>query len=199
MEPPITNMTNLESASQRHSATSSAFHWPQLLDDRKDIGVSLALSPEDILPEMTLETSANGHFAFSRLFCRISEKHPVRFAMDIVAHEGDWRGGMRWMTMRYPDFFEPPLASAQRLGGTAAYSSYEGPLDAATFKRMAFTVNWKASFDFPYQGMFIPPVADQEEWPRGYQTSESPPINFRPYDIDSGTGGLLPQDARNGI
>ena len=151
-----------------------------ILDDKKDIGLSLALSPEDILPEMTLETSANGGLTFSRLFRRISEKHPVRFAMDLVAHEGDWRGGMRWMTTRYPDFFDPPLASAQRLGGTAAYSSYEGPLDAAKFKRMAFTVNWKASFDFPYQGMFIPPVADQEEWPRGYQKSESPPIDLGP-------------------
>ena len=31
--------------------------------------------------------------------------------------------------------------------------------------RMAFRVNWKASFDFPYMGMFVPPVAsDTEEW-----------------------------------
>lgn len=151
-----------------------------ILDVKKDIGLSLALSPEDILPEMTLESSSNGDVTFSRMFRRISEKHPVRFVMDLVAHEGDWRGGIRWMTTHYPDFFDPLLANAQRLGGTAAYSSYEGPLDAAKFKRMAFTVNWKASFDFPYQGMFIPPVADQEEWPRGYQKSESPAIDLGP-------------------
>ena len=91
-----------------------------ILDDKKDIGLSLALSPEDILPDMTLETSSNGGLTFTRLFRRISEGHPVRFAMDLVAYEGDWRGGMCWMTKRYPDFFDPPLASAQRLGGTAA-------------------------------------------------------------------------------
>lgn len=31
-------------------------------------------------------------------------------------------------------------------------------------KAMAFMVNWKASFDFPYMGMFLPPVADDTVW-----------------------------------
>ncbi len=150
------------------------------IDPQKDIGLSLALSPEDVTIEMTLETSASGDVTFSRLFRRISEGQPVRFSMDLVAHEGDWRGGMRWMTSRYADFFNPSLPNADRLGGTAAYSSYEGSLDVAKLKRMAFTANWKASFDFPYQGMFIPPVADDQEWPRGYTTSESPPIKLAP-------------------
>jgi hypothetical protein len=30
-------------------------------------------------------------------------------------------------------------------------------------KDMAFTVNWKASFDFPYMGMFLPPTKDDDE------------------------------------
>ncbi|MFN8006953.1 MAG: hypothetical protein U0V70_08025 [Terriglobia bacterium] len=151
-----------------------------VIEPKRDIGLSLVLSPEDALPDMTLETSANGNVTFSRLFRRLSEARTVHFAMDLVVHEGDWRGGIRWMTARYPGFFEPPLARAHQLAGTAAYSSYEGALDVEKFKRMAFTVNWKASFDFPYQGMFIPPVGDQEEWTRGYQTSESPPINLGP-------------------
>jgi len=33
-------------------------------------------------------------------------------------------------------------------------------------KKMAFSVNWRASFDFPYMGMFIPPVARDETWTR---------------------------------
>ena len=151
-----------------------------VIDPKRDIGLTLALSPEDVTIEMTLETSASGDLKFSRLFRRISEGKPVRFAMDFLSHEGDWRGGMRWMTTRYPQYFNPPLESAHRLGGTAAYASYEGPLDVAKFKRMAFTVNWKASFDFPYQGVFIPPVADDEPWPRGYPKSESPPIDLGP-------------------
>ena len=39
---------------------------------------------------------------------------------------------------------------------------------------MAFTVNWKASFDFPFMGMFLPPVgSDSEEWTdfKGQKTS----------------------------
>jgi len=151
-----------------------------IIDDKHDMGLSLALSPQDIVLDLTLETSAKGDLTFSRLFRRISEASPVHFSMDLVAHEADWRGGLRWMTTRYADFFDPPLASADRLGGTAAYSSYEGALDVAKLKRMAFTVNWKASFDFPYQGMFIPPVPDDQEWPRGYVKSESPPISLGP-------------------
>jgi hypothetical protein len=151
-----------------------------IIDSKNDIGLSLALSPEDILLDMTLQTSASGDTTFSRLFRRISEGKPVHFSMDLIAHEGDWRGGMRWMTRRYADFFNPPLASADRLGGTAAYSSYEGDLDVAKLKRMAFTVNWKASFDFPWQGMFIPPVADDAKWRRDYQQSQSPPFDLEP-------------------
>jgi hypothetical protein len=39
-------------------------------------------------------------------------------------------------------------------------------LDAEKLKRMGFTVNWKASFDYPYQGMWMPPVPDGEKWTR---------------------------------
>ncbi len=31
---------------------------------------------------------------------------------------------------------------------------------------MAFTVNWQASFDFPYMGMFLPPVKPDVKWKR---------------------------------
>ena len=35
----------------------------------------------------------------------------------------------------------------------------------SSLKEMGLTYNWKASFDFPYMGMFIPPVPDDEtEW-----------------------------------
>jgi hypothetical protein len=151
-----------------------------VIDEKNDTGLSLALSPEDTTLEMTMQVSANGDVTFSRLFRRILEGKPVHYSMDLIAHEGDWRGGMRWMTARYADFFNPPLASAARLGGTAAYSSDEGALDVAKMRRMAFTVNWKACFDYPYQGLFIPPVADNQEWYRGIPISDSPHINLGP-------------------
>jgi hypothetical protein len=143
-------------------------------EEEHGAALSVALSPEDVLLDMTMETSAAGGVKFSRLFRRLSGQSPVNFALDLVAHEADWRGGLCWMTERYPEYFHPPLSSADELGGTGAYSSYEGDLDAEKYKRMAFTVNWKASFDFPYQGMFMPPVPDGEEWPRRTPYSESP-------------------------
>ena len=137
-----------------------------VVEEANDAGLTLAMSPEDILLDMTMETTAAGGVRFSRLFRRISGQNPIDYSMDLTAHEPDWRGGLRWMTERYPEYFHPPLASAGELGGTAAYSSYEGDLDREKFQRMAFTVNWKMCSDYPYQGMFIPPVPDGEKWTR---------------------------------
>jgi hypothetical protein len=145
-----------------------------VVEEENDVGMSLALSPDDVLLDMTMQTTASGGVKFSRLFRRISEQSPVDYSMDLTAHEPHWRGGLRWMTERYPEYFHPPLASAGELGGTGAYSSYEGDLDAEKLKRMAFTVNWKASFDYPYQGMWMPPVPDGEKWTRLKPWSDDP-------------------------
>jgi len=145
-----------------------------VMDEANDVGVTLALSPDDVLLDLTLQTTAAGGVKFSRLFRRISDQGPADFSMDLTAHEPDWRGGLRWMTDRYPEYFQPPLASAGELGGTGAYSSYEGELDTKKMKRMAFTVNWKASFDYPYQGLWMPPVPDGEKWTRLKPWSDEP-------------------------
>ena len=51
------------------------------------------------------------------------------------------------------------------MAGCGAYATDIAIDDAERLSRMAFRVNWKASFDFPYMGMFIPPVAsDTEPW-----------------------------------
>ena len=51
------------------------------------------------------------------------------------------------------------------MAGCGAYSSHAEITEPERLMQMAFRVNWKASFDFPYMGMFIPPVgSDTEEW-----------------------------------
>jgi len=145
-----------------------------VMEEENDVGLSLALSLDDVLLDLTMQTTAAGGVTFSRLFRRITEQSPVDFALDLTAHEPDWRGGLRWMTERYPEYFHPPLASADELGGTGAYSSYEGDLDAEKLKKMAFTVNWKASFDYPYQGLWMPPVPDGEKWTRMKPWTDEP-------------------------
>jgi len=137
-----------------------------LVERKGDIGFSLALSPADVLLDLTLETSAKGDVSLSRLFRRISEESATHFQLDLVAHEADWRGGLRWMTSHYPDYFYSPLETAGELGGTAAYSSYEGNVDVEKLKRMGFRVNWITGLEMPYMGMFLPPVQnDNEQWP----------------------------------
>ncbi len=137
-----------------------------VLDNEGDLGMSLALSPEDAYLELVLATGGDGRIVFSRTNHRIQENVPLKFAGDLIVHEADWRGGMRWMTARYPEYFDPGVPGTEELAGTAAYSAHEGYLDTAKLKKMAFRTNWKASWDFPYPGMFLPPVPTGTYWTR---------------------------------
>jgi hypothetical protein len=147
------------------------------LEPESDTGFSVVLSPRDTMLDMSLETTAGGDLTFSRLWHRLGGKQPVRFRVDLIAHEADWRGALRWMTSEYPEYFNPAVALADELAGTGAYSMSETGYDAEKMRRMAFRTNWKASFDFPYMGMFLPPVSDTREWNR---FCDSPAITANP-------------------
>ena len=136
------------------------------LEPELDLGFSVVLSPRDNILDLGMETTAAGDLAFSRLYHRLSAAQPLKFDMDLIAHEADWRGGLRWMTSAYPDYFNVTNSLADEIAGAGAYSLYEGDLDVEKMRRMAFRVNWKASYDFPYPGMFLPPVDDQRVWNR---------------------------------
>lgn len=138
-----------------------------LSEEKHDLGVSLILSPADTLLDLHLRTRSNGEFIFSRENHRISSANTIRFHQDLIVHESGWRGGLRWMASNYPDYFDPNVPQAHEIAGTGAYSSLETEFDLEKMKKMAFGVNWKASFDFPYMGMFIPPVeSDTATWAR---------------------------------
>jgi len=127
-------------------------------------GLSLIMSPEDTTLDASLSTTKDGEIAFTRTNNRISSRQPVRFALDIVPCKPDIRAGLAWMVKRYPRYFDPPNPKVREIAGLGAYSFYEGKLETAKLKQMGFRVNWKASYDFPYMGMFIPPVGDEEPW-----------------------------------
>lgn len=138
-----------------------------VLIPKSDLALSLVFSPEDTYLDTSLATTAAGAITLSHIGHRIGSTRPVKFAADLVVHPADWRAGLGWMVRRYPEFFDPPNPRADQLAGCGAYSGWEGELDAAKYRKMAFKVNWKSSFDFPYCGMFIPPVADDSTlWPR---------------------------------
>ncbi len=144
-----------------------------VLEEEGDLGLSLVQSPEDAILDLRLAAASSGTLRLSRENHRISSRSPVRFAMDLVAHPADFRPGLRWMAKRYPSFFDPPNPEVDLIAGCGAYSTHEGPLDAWKLHRMAFRLNWKASYDFPHMGMFLPPVPEGEEWTnfRGEKTS----------------------------
>ena len=135
-----------------------------LLEPENDVGVTVVLSPEDDLLDLTLSTTTDGTITFKRLCHRIGNGKKMRFTAHIVPHQADWRSALAWMTRRYPRFFEPPNPKAHRLAGTCAYSNHDANVDPGKLNAMAFAVNWRASFDFPYMGMFLPPVSDDDQW-----------------------------------
>ena len=140
-----------------------------ILDDTNNSGLTIALSPEDNIIDLTMKTTEDGTITLSRLFNRISKNNVVELSFDIISQESDWRCGLGWMKNRYPEFFNPVNPLALQMGGTSAYSSYSVEslnFDIEKMKKMAFKVNWQASFDFPYMGMFIPPVNRNDKWKR---------------------------------
>ena len=53
------------------------------------------------------------------------------------------------------------------MAGCAAYSADERHFDVTDLHRIAFRSNWKCGEDFPYMGMFLPPLNDESQtWQR---------------------------------
>ncbi len=136
-------------------------------EPQRDAAMSLVLSPEDTQLGLTLRTTRQGEIAFCRSHHRLGGGRVLRFAADLVSHPADPRGGLGWLVNRYPEFFNPPNPAADSMAGCGAYSGSEERFDVSKLRRMGFRVNWKCSEDFPYMGMFLPPMADaQTRWNR---------------------------------
>ena len=140
-----------------------------LMEPKEDFGITLGQNPSDKLLDITLDISKTGRTTWSYLRFRISKESPIRLRADLVPHEADWRGGLRWMQKAHPEYMEPVNPLAHEISGTAAYGKAPGIsqvcADAEKFHKMAFKVNWQASWDFPFFGMYIPPTkTDDEKW-----------------------------------
>ncbi|HLJ16226.1 MAG TPA: chitobiase/beta-hexosaminidase C-terminal domain-containing protein [Bryobacteraceae bacterium] len=170
-------------ASLKDSRNHPAFCIPicTIIDARAGFGFSLVQSPQDVLLDLELHTTELGDLSLIRKNHRIGGGRAVRFDLDLLCHAPDWRAGLGWMVRRYPEFFEPANSVAYELDGCGAYSAYQGDLDISKYSRMAFSVNWNAHFDFPYEGMFVPPVAPRESWTSWYG-EQSSLARMRAYD-----------------
>ena len=140
-------------------------------------GIGVAMSPGDPLLDLHMLTTAGGGVTQVRNFNRLGAGKPVKFTTYLFIHEPDWRSVMLFVTGKFPAYFHPQAARASEVCGLGAYSSYEGEIDALKYRRMGGIVNWKASFDFSYMGMFVPPVqSDTTPWKRFDATSGGEPV-----------------------
>ena len=143
-----------------------AIPFASVFEQKPDVGLSVFLSPEDDIINLLMKTGKDGSIQFERLFNRVNNEKKLKFSLDMVLHESDWRSALGWFANRYSGYVNPKNISAAALGGTAAYSNFFDDFDAAKMKQIAFTVNWQASFDFPYMGMFLPPLKKEQQWTR---------------------------------
>jgi hypothetical protein len=132
---------------------------------KTNTAVSFSQSLSDTITDLHMRTSAAGTVSYIQHNRRISNKKTIHIRHRLVVHQADWRAAMKWMVDNNRPYFFPESPMANELAGCGAYSAWEGELDTAKYKKMGLGFNWKASFDFPYMGMFIPPVgSDTVQW-----------------------------------
>lgn len=136
-------------------------------NSQMDLGLSLVQSPFDFVQDMKLHTSPVGSVNFERTSLRISDQNIIRVEMCLAVHPADWRSGMGFLVGRYPEAFNPHSEIAHAVGGGGTYADYRGEdVDFEKFRKMGFSMNWSATFPWPYIGMSIPPVkSNDESWP----------------------------------
>jgi hypothetical protein len=140
-------------------------------------GIGLVMSPGDPLLDVHMVTTSGGEVMQRRNFNRLGTGKIVKFTMNIFLHEPDWRAVLSFVAGKFPAYFYPVAKNALDICGLGAYSSYEGDIDAGKYRKMGGIVNWKASFDFCYMGMFVPPVpSDTTPWKRFDATSGGDPV-----------------------
>lgn len=61
-----------------------------------------------------------------------------------------------------------PSINLTTVGGPGSYADFRGDMDAATaakYRMMGYTLNWDATFSYPYHGMWLPYAPDYgQEW-----------------------------------
>ncbi len=143
----------------------NAFVIPIATSFLKDanIGISFNEALTDTILNLKMLTMPGGNISYRHMNYRIDGKHVIHIRHEIVFHEADWRAGIGWLKEHYKEYFLPENPLVNRIAGNGAYSSYESEIDTAKYHQMDFSINWKASLDFPYMGMFIPPVKTSDE------------------------------------
>jgi hypothetical protein len=130
-----------------------------------DRALTFALRPQDARIDLVIETTKNGNIRFRHKHYRVGGGVYPSFTIEVFEHAADVRAALGAVVAKWPEYFDPCVPLADEVAGTGAYSTHMGDMDPEKMRSMAFGVNWKASFDFPFMGLFLPPVSDiDEEW-----------------------------------
>jgi len=151
---------------RREDGFVKAFSLPlaTILQPDKKSSLNMVFSPRDTIINMKMKTTVDGNLIFSRLNDRIDPDNMISFSYDLFFKEDDWRPVLGWMVEKYPNYFNPPNSRVHEFAGTSSYSGYNGDMDVKKYKDMAYGFNWYAVRNWPYLGMFMPPVDEGETW-----------------------------------
>ena len=132
-----------------------------VLDTPNGVGITLAVSPEDPVMELYLNTTADG-VVFQRELLRIGQGRALSFTAHVVGHAACWRPGLSFMAATFAPFFEPWADDIVDFEGLGSYSWNQAPYNVSRGKALGFKTNWDLSGTFmPYDGLFLP---YQDEW-----------------------------------
>ena len=136
------------------------------MEPESDAGFSVVLSPRDTLLDMSMETTAAGDVTFSRLFHRLSAAKAVQFSLTSSPTKPTGAASCVGKRMDTPTTSTRRLPWLTKSPARALIPFMKRIWTPTRCGAWGFRTNWKASYDFPYPGMFLPPVDDTRVWNR---------------------------------
>jgi hypothetical protein len=142
----------------------------------KDVGVTLIAPFEVPKPGLDIDLASaypGVSASFSNHHLRMGVKHPANASLIIVAHEGDYRPGLKWMLANYPDYFK-----ASNKGWTSAgpyamnyVANIANPENVVKLGSKGAGVAWQQEhYLMPFYGLYFPeknpfPIApERDNW-----------------------------------
>ncbi len=134
-----------------------------LFQSRTNFGFTISTGPLPNLLDLDIAETGDGMVAFTHRFHRFGNGCDATFQFDFMSHAANVRSALASYITSHRAYFEPVAPNINLLYGHGAYSGSEA-IPATKYAATAFCFNWKASLDFPYMGLFLPPVGHEDHW-----------------------------------
>lgn len=141
------------------------------------IGLSVLQNLDDTILDAVLNIADDGQITYKRIHHRFGEENSrITFHCFLLFSSADVRNPLNYYLQKYPQYFNAHVPMAEKAVGCCSYSSLTNPTKEQLdeYKTMGYHVNWNAAFDFPYIGLYLPPVkSETESWTNYYKTESS--------------------------